>query len=627
MTVHSRRLLSLAALVGLLSFTGCGDPCLDDGAGKGGKCTNPPPNTTETSATASGTGSETASGTATETAEAGTAEAGDGCMNGMADPDETDVDCGGVCVDPNTGEGACDNGQLCELGVDCISGFCDNGTCAPEPEGCANMTMDPGETDVDCGGDCVVDPGDPQNPDGKCGEGLLCEIDSDCVSNFCDMGTCAPPVDPCTDMTMGGDETDVDCGGSCVENPNDPNNDNGKCDPGDTCLIDSDCASELCEAGVCAEPDPCSDAMMTNDETDIDCGGSCVTDPNDPMNDEGKCGDGQGCLINGDCINEMCSNGVCAGPCADGMQNNDETDVDCGGMCVLDPNDPQNDAGKCDPGEACLIDSDCTTNTCQGGVCVDLCINMMQDPGETDDDCGGVCVEDPNDPMNPDGKCISGQLCLVDSDCQSHSCNVNGLCDPGPCENLMMDMGETDVDCGDQCVVDPNDPMNPAGKCFNGQTCALDSDCISNMCNAGICEDGGMCMMDNMQNGNETDVDCGGDCVNAQMGNNFNVNGQCGEGEGCLIDQDCVAGNCENDTCNTCSTENSNSCQACLQTKCCDNLLASCWDNPQCVCWFNCIQHNNDFQPCFDACGSGGFGAVTSCANSQCNNLGECALP
>jgi hypothetical protein len=132
-----------------------------------------------------------------------------------------------------------------------------------------------------------------------------------------------------------------------------------------------------------------------------------------------------------------------------------------------------------------------------------------------------------------------------------------------------------------------------------------------------------------MENGNETDVDCGGDCVNVPMpmdGPN-GVEGQCGEGEGCLLDVDCVAGNCINDVCDTCNTENSNSCQGCLQAKCCDKLIMDCWDDPKCVCWFNCIQHNNDFMPCFDACGSGGVGSITSCANSMCNNLGECALP
>jgi hypothetical protein len=33
---------------------------------------------------------------------------------------------------------------------------------------CENMTQDNGETDVDCGGECVADAGDPDNAEGKC---------------------------------------------------------------------------------------------------------------------------------------------------------------------------------------------------------------------------------------------------------------------------------------------------------------------------------------------------------------------------------------------------------------------------------------------------------------------------
>ncbi|MFK7810113.1 MAG: DUF6252 family protein [Saprospiraceae bacterium] len=71
------------------------------------------------------------------------------------------------------------------------------------------------------------------------------------------------PDPTCTDGILNQDETDIDCGGVC-----------------------SACVS-------------CTDGIQNGDETDIDCGGSCSPCPS----------------------------------CTDGIQNGDETDVDCGGSC------------------------------------------------------------------------------------------------------------------------------------------------------------------------------------------------------------------------------------------------------------------------------------------------------
>lgn len=51
-----------------------------------------------------------------------------------------------------------------------------------------------------------------------------------------------------------------------------------------------------------------------------------------------------------------------AATCSDTVKNGDETDVDCGGSCT----------SRCSAGQMCLIDTDCQTGGCAGGVCVSV---------------------------------------------------------------------------------------------------------------------------------------------------------------------------------------------------------------------------------------------------------------
>ncbi len=144
-------------------------------------------------------------------------------------------------------------------------------------------------------------------------------------------------VETCTDGILNQDETDVDCGG-------------------------------VCEACVVIPEATCSDGILNQDETDIDCGGVC----------------------------EAC---VVAPTCTDGILNQDETGVDCGGVC-----------------EACVVVPE---ETCTDGI-------LNQD--ETEIDCGGVC--EACAPVEPQATCSDG----------------------------IQNQDETGVDCGgscDACVVTP----------------------------------------------------------------------------------------------------------------------------------------------------------------------------
>lgn len=70
--------------------------------------------------------------------------------------------------------------------------------------------------------------------------------------------------------------------------------------------VADDCASQgmLCDATLdppaCILPPSCSDGILNQDETDIDCGGSCP-----------DCDPGAGCSAPEDCVSGLCEGGVC----------------------------------------------------------------------------------------------------------------------------------------------------------------------------------------------------------------------------------------------------------------------------------------------------------------------------
>jgi hypothetical protein len=50
----------------------------------------------------------------------------------------------------------------------------------------------------------------------------------------------------------------------------------------------------------------------------------------------------------------------CTEICTDNIKNQDETDIDCGGVIC---------SARCDNGESCSVDSDCLSGYCSGGIC------------------------------------------------------------------------------------------------------------------------------------------------------------------------------------------------------------------------------------------------------------------
>jgi hypothetical protein len=67
------------------------------------------------------------------------------------------------------------------------------------------------------------------------------------------------------------------------------------------------------------------DGVWNDNETGIDCGGPPICP---------RCPTGQGCKVGSDCESGVCWAGTCEPPkCTDGIKNGDEDDWDCGGTC------------------------------------------------------------------------------------------------------------------------------------------------------------------------------------------------------------------------------------------------------------------------------------------------------
>ena len=228
------------------------------------------------------------------------------------------------------------------------------------------------------------------------------------------------PTASCTDGVKNGDETDVDCGGSCTT----------KCGSSKSCLTDNDCNSNyglLCHNTV---------KKCTSYDYDLS---SCIRTPTSTtLKSYSRNSDGgrrEGLVTVNDRCNDVnpklyhmttCAgysfgnnhpffllalgnNTDACGICTDGIKNQGEIGIDCGAPCVA-----------------------CASASCTDGV---------RNGDETDVDCGGSCTT----------KCGSSKSCLTDNDCTS-----NLLCDASDlkCESSVFS----------NCVRDDSSPVGDAGK-------------------------------------------------------------------------------------------------------------------------------------------------------------------
>jgi hypothetical protein len=308
-------------------------------------------------------------------------------------------------------------------------------------------------------------------------------------------------------------------------------------DEGRACASGSDCPNTgICTAGICQLAN-CTNGVRDGSETDIDCGGYC-----------GPCARGQSCVTSADClgasVDTSCFYGICGETCSNGIQDQRETDVDCGGpVCP-----------KCADSKSCLRPGDCAGGSCANGYCeVASCSNGVHDElnDETDVDCGGS-----NCPP-----CPNRFACAQGTDCASGLCE-GSVCIVASCTDGVLDGDETGVDCGGtDCA--PCTSTQPSQGCRTKKDCAGRGPCVAGLCRAPTCSDG-------LFDGNEISIDCGGSCPACPGGTQCTKNTDCSS-RVCLY-RLCLTASCSDGFADGTETDvdcGGGSCPPCLNQKLC----------------------------------------------------------
>jgi uncharacterized protein YkwD len=306
------------------------------------------------------------------------------------------------------------------------------------------------KSDVGSGGGTVT-PG--------CESGDTCPgLDTACHFRTCQDGVCgfdnAAAATPC--------ETGVcDGNGECVE-----------------CLGNADCDPEICQAGLCV-PATCDDGIMSGDESDIDCGGSCA-----------PCDNGLDCQAPTDCMSGHCDAGTCS-PC--GGDNDCAPGQWCdGGVCVAEKLDGDvcSSANECASGNCPVQDGVCCQAACSGG-CVSCATAKT---GQANGICGAV-----SGGTDPDGECTAQGAAT----CQANGTGCNGSAQNPGCNLYPSGTTCTNPSCtsGQQTTAGT---CNGTGTCNTGNStscspyvcgsstcltsCTSNSQCATGYsCNAGSC--------------------------------------------------------------------------------------------------------------------------------------------
>jgi hypothetical protein len=236
---------------------------------------------------------------------------------------------------------------------------------------------------------------------------------------------------------------------------------------GNPCEQDTDCASNACDAltHLCVS-NHCADHRQDGLESDIDCGGGCDA-----------CRGGQRCQGSGDCVpGQICSvNKVCTGASTDASGTDAaEEPSPCKDECALG-----NQACSLLP-QVCTYDDAGFTASCEAQgegfwTCVrgDAGCTVWAPGAACGSGCCAGCQQVPCD-AGPSSLCwvcpagSNGNPCELDTDCTSAACDAfTQQCISSQCADHRQDGQESDVDCGGPSC----------NKCLVNQQCKSSSDC------------------------------------------------------------------------------------------------------------------------------------------------------
>ena len=546
-------------------------------------------------------------------------------------------------------------------GTSFCGGACDLETPCPSGYACQEVTSVNGATSYQCvntAGVCpcsnlaiystLSTPCEVANDVGTCTGVRICEKSG---LTACSAGEAA--IEVCNGL-------DDDCDGLI---------DNGTCDDGnactvDTCLGEGGCehtpldGDECLDGDVCTIADHCEAGVCVGQPVNCDDDNACTVDACDGLGGcvyetaSALCDDGDPCTVG-----DKCQDGGCVGSvtlvCDDG---NPCTTDSCGEKgCLYTDSD-----GPCDDGNACTEDDSCVKGACSGAqiTCDDgnLCTtdscdlksgctfaNNMQ-PCDDGDGCTGkdTCA---------DGACLAGaemicddgnpctdDACDSDSGCvftpnfaecdDNNTCTSNDSCVKGNCIGL----GDILCDDGNPCTIDSCEADGGCthsmsiGACDDGDACTAKDACMNGVCEPGPalqCDDGNPCTTDSCQDGG---------CVFAPN------DGECDDGNVCTEASMCKAGVClgtqplDCEDGNVCTTHACDPANGCIQV---DNQ-APCSDDDPCTLGDSCANGScqggvgapvcDDGNICTDDSCVTGKGCVYTANESKCDDGSACTL-
>ncbi len=490
----------------------------------------------------------------------------------------------GACLNApvDGGPGSCEDGNACSIGDRCEAGECVAGvgpTCLDDGNPCTVescsielgclSTLKPNLSACEDGNACTI--GD-QCVAGQCrsGEAASCDDQNACTSDGCDreLGCFnAPRAGACDDNTACTSSStcqDGLCRGSAVVDCNDDNPctidscdvllgcrhadiaDGTGCDDGDACTT-----GEVCQTGTCiaSQLTVCNDGNACTSSTCVP-GTGCVHVPQ-----SGSCEDGNKCTGP-----DVCNAGTCvAGSALTCDDNNPCTTDSC--TAASGCKHVAANGGSCDDKDLCTGAGVCSQGACQKGARL-ACDDYNQC---TFDQCDPVqgCVQ-----IQIHTACDDGDACTGEGACRLGTCVPGAAlaCDDGnPCTADYCKAGvgcatlpRSNVPCDDANLCTTNDTCQQ-GKCVGGAPLDCDDD---NVCTADSCGAGG--------------------CSNKA------VSGGCSDGSLCTLGDTCVSGRCEPGTPKLCADADSCTDDGCVAaTGACTNTRLEagsvCDDGEQCT--------------------------------------------